>query len=67
MTIEHAIAMLSVSAPITVAIIKMVPRRSKPENGVSEHEFRIFASFVRENLNVMRQDMRELRRQLNQR
>jgi 5-bromo-4-chloroindolyl phosphate hydrolysis protein len=62
MTIEHAIAMLSVSAPITVAIIKMVPRRAVPENGISEREFRQFASFVRQNLNEMREDIRELRR-----
>lgn len=61
-SLETSLAMLSVSGPIMVAIVKMVPRKIVPQNGISEGEFRVFASFVRQNLSEMRQDIRELNR-----
>lgn len=59
MTMEAALALLAVSAPVTVAIIKFRP--SAPSGGVTAREFRLFASMTRDSLNTLRNDVRELR------
>jgi hypothetical protein len=62
---EVSLALLSVSAPITAAIIQFTPRRNV--GGVTAREFRVFAASTRDALGVIRADIRELRNKLDER
>lgn len=69
MTMEGALALLALSAPVTVAIVKYVPRRAgriaAATKGVSDREFRIHTAYVQDQFSVVRADIRELRTLLN--
>lgn len=66
MTMELSLALLALSAPITVAIVKFRPRTPQV-GGVTPREFRIFVASVRDNFDMLRADIRELRSKIDER
>lgn len=60
-----ALTMLSLSAPVTVAIVKFVPRKTAQRmDGVSHREFDAFRVEMRNSLTEIRKDLRDIRRSL---
>lgn len=59
-----ALALLSISAPITVAVIKYVQPRKTRGDAVTHREFDAFRSECRIALSEIRKDVRDIRRSL---
>jgi hypothetical protein len=67
MTMEWAVSLLSLSIPVTVAIIKFVPRRERTSMGVTPREFRMFTKSVDDKFEMVRADIREIRQRIDER